>query len=551
MPILVLEPQGIAVQGCGMRRRPLIMLGLLALLRPVRARAQDVQDRGGVGAPPTPIRPTLILTASDLQELPGALLRRPEAGWPAVPLDLPVIDPGDISPEAAMLRLLAAQGRAGGLAGVVYDNRDRGHSSLPEGLFPQITRLAYGRDLRSERLDMGLALPVLLPAPSILAPVIGNSSTAVTTGAAARSLPRLAMTTTGGPVRAWEAWAGNQTWVYPEHRDHDDEDLLPANWPYMLISQGSSYSDRPLMRAVALILAALPADTRAAAEAQGLIGPVVQMIFRRAQVRNRAAYLSGVAHPTVFEGGALNTAAMVARAVELRPEALPPLVRLMVLTEDFVAGAGLAGRSERLFDTPSAIARIWRSTAFRREMRVTTAATAAGGGVQRYHWVLLRGDPAGVRITPEGSRDESARISIDWQEARPILRGQPRTSGRVDVGVFAETAGGMLSAPAFVSVSFPLHEARIYGPDGTGGMRLVSVDYDAVGRGRAFDPMLHWSAPWRDTFTYTPEGSLVSVLRTGSDGVVVQLDAQGRRADGRAPAYEMGGTPQAPVLLQP
>ncbi len=534
-----------------MRRRSLITLGMLALWRPARGRAQG-------GSPPA----ALTLTGDDLQETPEALWRRPDLAWPAVPPDLPVIDPDDVSPEAAALRRLVAQGRAGGLAGVVYDNRDRGHSSLPENRFPQITRLAYGPDLRARRLDLGLALPVLLPAPPILAPVIGNSSTAITAGAAPRSLPRLAMTTPGGPMRAWTAWAGNQTWVYPEHRDHDDEDLFPANWPYMLISQGSSYTDRPFLRATGLILAALPAATRAAAAEQGLIGPVVQMIFRRAQVRDRSAYLSGAAHPTVFDGTRLNVAAMVARAAELRPDALPPLVRLAVPDEEFGDSAGLGARSERLFDTPSAIARIWRGPAFRREMRVTAAPTGAAGGppVQRYLWVLLRGDPAAVRITPEGPRDETARISIDWQEARPVARGQPRTSARVDVGVFAETVGaetagaeaggGMISAPAFVSVSFPLHEARVYGPDGTGGMRLVSVDYDAAGGGRRLDPVLHWSAPWRDAFSYAPDGSLAGVLRTGTDGTVLRLDAQGRRADGSLPAYDIGGTPQVPVLQQ-
>jgi hypothetical protein len=576
------------MQDGSMRRRGLIMLGMLALLRPLRGRAQGGAPEGDSGASPVlplplPAPLVLTLTAADLLEVPAALLRRPDAAWPEVPPDLPVIDPGDVTPEAALLRRLVARGAgqgeaggAGGLAGVVYDNRDRGHSSLPAGLFPQITRLAYGPDLRARRLDMGLALPVLLPAPPtlgtpnlgtpdpdpVLAPVIGNSSTAVKAGAAPRSLPRLAMTQPGGAMRAWTAWAANQTWVYPEHRDHDAEDLFPANWPYMLISQGSSYTDQPHLRAVAMILAALPAATRAAAAAQGLIGPVVQMVFRRAQVRDRAAYLSGAAHPTVFDGKTLNVAAMVARAAELQPDALPPLVRLAVLAEDFADAAGLAGQSERLFDTPSALARVWRGPAFRREMRVTAATTlATAAEVQRYLWVLLRGDPARVRITPEGPRDATARITVDWQEARPIARalasGPPRTSGRVDVGVFAETAAGTISAPAFVSVSFALHEARVYGPasgdpasgETGGGMRLVSVDYDAAGRGRAFDPMLHWSAPWRDAFTYAPDGSLAGVLRTGTDGTGMRMDAQGRRADGRAPVHVLGGTPEAPVLL--
>jgi hypothetical protein len=120
------------------------------------------------------------------------------------------------------------------------------------------------------------------------------------------------------------------------------------------------------------------------------------------------------------------------------------------------------------------------------------------------------------------------------------------------VGVFAETAGGMISAPAFLSVSFPLHEARVYGPpEGSdGARRLLSVDYDAMGRGRAFDPLLHWSAPWRDTFRYAPDGTLAGVQRSGTDGTTQELDAQGRRADGSLPLYEVDGTGGAPVLRQ-
>jgi hypothetical protein len=170
--------------------------------------------------------------------------------------------------------------------------------------------------------------------------------------------------------------------------------------------------------------------------------------------------------------------------------------------------------------------------------------------VRRWHWALLRGDPARVRITPEGPRGETARLGFDWQEARPVAPGQPRTSGRIDVGVFAETEGGLLSAPAFVSVSFPLHEMRVYAPDGQGGQRLAWVDYDAVARGRAFDPLLHWSAPWRDEVLYAPDGSRAGLLRNLPDGTAARLDAEGRDAEGRIPVYEMGGTPEQPVLVR-
>jgi hypothetical protein len=517
-----------------MHRRLLLALPALAALLPRRLRAEGEAPR-------------LTLTAGDLEQVPPALALRPGVTLPPVPPGLPPIDPADQSPEAGLLRRGVAQGRAAGLSGVIYDNRDRGHAALPEGLFPPLTRLDYGAGLAG-RADYGLALPILLPAP-----VIGNSSTAVTAGPAPRSLPRLAMTQPGGPARAFAAYAGNQTYVYPEHRDHDAADLFPANWPYMLISQGSSRSDRPLLRAAGLILGALPPAVRAAAEAQGLIGPTVQMLFRRGQVRGvAAAYLTGAAHPSVFDGAALNPVAMMQLAARMRPDQLPPMVRLTVADEDFAASAGLAGLSERLFDTPSAIARVWRGPAFRRE--ITLSATPAGGAaaVARWHWVLLRGDPSRVRVEPLGGGGR-ARIAIDWHDAAALaVPGRPARAGlRVDVGVIAGLADGQFSAPAMLSVSFPRHEARDYGPGPDGAMRLRSVDHDAAGRGQDFDPLLHWSAPWRDEMLWSAEGQLSGWQRraTAPAGAAAagRYDAAGNR-DGRPVEYEMSGPPAQPVL---
>jgi hypothetical protein len=537
MPLAV---PGKPVQHPEMRRRLLLALPIFAVLRVWPARAQ--------AAPPR-----LMLSAGDLLSDPPGLSLRPGVPLPSAPPDLPPIDPDDRSPESGMLRRAVAQGRAAGLAGVIYDNRDRNHSALPADLFPPMTRLQYAADLRAQGLDYGLAVPILLPAPVAPAPVIGNSSTAITSGPAPRSLPRAAMTTPGGPQRAFAAYAGNQIYVYPEHRDHDAADRFPANWPYMLISQGSSRSDRPLLRAAGLILGALPPAVRAAAEAQGLIGPTVQMLFRRGNVRgNVAAYLTGAAHPTVFDGQALNPVAMMQLAGLMTAEDLPPLVRLSVLSEDFGPSAGLAGLSERLFDTPSAIARIWRGQAFRREITLSTALTDPAG-IARWHWVLLRGDPARVRIMPLAA-GASARIELDWHDpgapaaaaaGQTVRRGQ-----RIDIGVFAETAGGQISAPAMVSVSLPLHEDRIYGPGPDGRMRLLSVDHDALGRGSAFDPLLYRSAPWRDDMIWAPDGRLAGWRRTATTEAGAAAagiyDAEGNR-DGQ-PVVLDPGEPRRPVL---
>ena len=497
------------------------------------------------GSPPAEAAP-FVLPADgfDLDPVTGALALRPGL-LPAPNSARPVVSPSDGSAAAGLLRRLHARGMAAGLAGVLYDNRDRGHSAMPPGAFPQTRRIVYPPAMVAADADYGLAGRFRFPAI-----VIGNSSTAITSGLGRRSLPRLAMTGAGNAARAAADYGANAVYVYPEHRDHDAVDLFPALWPYMIVSQGSSGSDRPFLRTAALIVAAFRPDTRARLEAEGLVAPTVQMVLRRAQVgvRTRADYLSGRAHPSAFSSRALAPAAMVSLAQSLAPDAIPPMVRLRVMAEDFGDGAGLAGLSERLFDTPGAIARLWRSPAWSRSMTVSAAETTdPNGRALRFDWRVLRGDPAHVRITPLDPQGTRARITVEWQDPRPApagfaAPGAPPLSARVDIGVFASN-GINDSAPAFVSIDFPAHQLRRYGPGPETVPRLEAVDYDARGRDAAFDPVLWWSAPWRDVYRYDAAGALAGWTRIAtqpteaSAAAAGSYDAAGRRADGRAVRY--------------
>ena len=482
-----------------------------------------------------PLAGWVTIGLDDLERGPeGTLIAPVDLAGTAAELGAPVGGRVDEEAAAYLSRLLAA-GTAAGPAGLLYDNRDRGHSSLDRDAFPGLSRVLYASDLRERHLDLGLGGQILFTAPTF-----GNSSTAITAGLSRRSLPRLAMTDPGGPLRAFATYASDHVYVYPEHRDHDAVDLYPANWPYMLISQGSSGSDRPILRALGLILSALPPETRARLDALNLLAPTVQMVFRRAQtgVRSRAGYLSPDAHPTVFDAGAVAPARMMALAQSLRPEDIPPMVRLAVEDESFADAAGLARLSERLFDTPSAIARIWRAPAFEQTMTLSAGATTdPNGRPLRFEWVLLRGDPGRVRIEPLDATGTRARLVVDWHDRRPLSPRNARLGDRVDIGVFADN-GVHLSAPAFVSISFPTHQLRRYEPGPDGGMELGAIDYDALGRDAAFDPLLHWSAPWRD-------------MRR-ADGTWVRITAEGTEpleGDGSGLGYELVRTRNAPPVL--
>lgn len=527
-------------------RLALILACLLPRLAPPARAETALRPRPAAdsAAKPQPVGPVLEVTPAAVQSDPvtGRLVLQPGA-LPPPAAGLPVVNPGNQSPEAGFLRHLVATGQAAGLAGVVYDNRDRGHSRLPPEMFPALTRTAYDAAYREGNLDFGPAGAFRFPAITF-----GNSSTAIVSGPAPRSLVRFAMTTAGQPWRAWDDYDANAIYIYPDHHDHDAVDLYPANWPYTITSQGSSGSDKPFLRAVAMILAGFRPDTRARLEAEGLVAPAVQMVFRRAQagVKTPADYLSGAANPSVFAAAAIDLPSMISLANAIGPDQIPPLVRLSVDSEDFSDKAGLLGLSERLFTTPSAIARLWRGPEWQRQMVVSAIQTVdPNNHPLQFHWVLLRGDPARVTITPLDAAGNRARLSFDWQEPRPAPAGLGTTgpgplSDRIDIGVFADN-GTWLSAPAFVSVELPGQQIRRYeaGPDGA--MRLAETDYDGNLRHAVYDPLLWWSASWRDLYHYDAQGRLTGWTRvaTRPDGPPTQdFAADGTTAKGLRVRYE-------------
>ncbi|MDV7145549.1 hypothetical protein R3X27_22920 [Tropicimonas sp. TH_r6] len=472
-----------------------------------------------------------------------------KGAWFASGLTLPDPDPAlpalgpNVPPEVArQLTPRIARGEAQGFSGVLYDNRDRAHSALAPGWFPRLARLSYGPELKTKGADYGLAGGLVFPAV-----VFGNSSTAVTGGPIARSLPRLAMTSGHGPAASARLYRNNHLYVYPEHNDHDASDRFPANWPYMVISQGSSYTDRVFLEAIGATLAAFPPETFELMRKRKLVAPTVQMILRRnlAGVRRTEDYLSAAAHPVVMRGKDIRAGLMVAQAAALSADAVPPVTRLSMLEDGFRSTAGLAGQSEVLFDTPQALARIWRGPEARREMVVSTVGTVDPNGRDlTFSWHLIQGDPARVQIEPLDAAGRTARLRIDWHDPWETTAMQdtrepgPRQLSRVDIAVFADN-GVNLSAPSFISVDFPEHQTRRYAPGPDGQDRLVSVDYDALGRKAPYDPLLFWSAPWTDTALYSADGALTGWERQHGDGREERVEL----GTGRYTIEDSGGQP--------
>lgn len=512
----------------------LLALAGVAMAQATATADQMAQARGGV----------VLLTPDNIRPASPGGRRLARIGF-TEPAAM-VLGPQKNETAHQMLRRLVSQGLAAGNHGDLYENRDRGHARFSPEAYPQLTHVLYDDRLREQGLDHGLPLRMLFDAP-----VIGNASLALTSGPAWRSLPRLALTMNSGAGvhRLYQNYLSGQIHVFPEHHDHDLDrgDLLPANTPYMLISQGSSGSDLPHLEALAMILAAFRPETKAALREAGLVAPTVQMVYRRARtgVRSRAAYLSGAAHPSVFRAGDIDLARMVGLANSIAPDEVPPLVRLNVL-EETGAKEGIdyfgEGLSEVLFDTPSAIARIWRSRAGRRSMVVTAADTRdPNGRVLTFDWVVLRGDPGRVRITPLIPDGRYAHIEVDWQDARAAPGAPDILSRRIDIGVFANN-GIHDSAPAFISILLPRHENRVYEAGPGGEPRSVSINRARV-EAVYTDPELFPDMPWRDDYRYDATGQPVGWTRH-RPGQVTEYDATGLRIQSR-------GGQNGPVVTAP
>ncbi len=451
-----------------------------------------------------------------------------------------------------LVRQWQKEGTAAGLHGILYDNHDRDHSNLPVGQFPQLTAVEYSDQAKEQVVDHGLQLKLLLNQPTF-----GNSSTAMTAGPFWRSQTRMAQVNGRSVAVQYFQYVNNHLYFYPEHRDYDpgrngkDDgygDVYPANTPYVITSQGSSGSDQPFLHAVACTLAAFQPATREKLIESRLLMPTVQMVFRRSYkpVANDADYLTGKAHPPVFQGEQLDVERMVRLAHEIEPAEIPPMIQLQVVQED-QPRVGVdyfeAGPSETLFNTPAAIGRVYRTTARERRM-VVTAATSydANDRPLAFHWAVLQGRPDDVRIQPLKDDGSLVEIRVRWHERFPIAEGSKMETNRIDVGAFAHN-GVHYSAPGLVSVLCLDSEQRKY--DDAGRIQSIAYRSQAAG-GNYADPAVHTPRDWRDEYHYDDTGRSTGWTRirgdtreefTAGGDLVVERDPLGRPAKVRKVTY--------------
>lgn len=547
--------------------------GDLASLRDL-PRFDEILERAADAAPfsnhPPPPTPSPVKQG-------WAWVTEDNTGWDGRALILrSLFDLGDLEPRGRSIRgespahdqvrSWLEAGRAAGNAGTLYDNRDRGHSSIDAASFAGLTPIRYGAEAKWRDLDFGIQLSFFYNAV-----VLGNASIAMTGAPQWRSMARRAYVDPRAMRVLYAQYRGNQLYVYPEHEDHDPGhngkpdgygDVFCANTPYVVISQGSSRSDRPFLSALALTLAAFRPDVKEALTRQGLLMPTLQMVLRSSlrSVTNEAAYLAPSAHPTVFDGKQLAPLRMVRKAQEMTPDRLPPLAVIDVVEEDqgrpgvdyFHATSG-----EALWTTPHAVARVVRSMAYQRRLVVSARqSTDPNDRPLTYQWVVLRGNRRTIEINPVREDQSVVELVIPYHPRAPVKEGAALASNRVDIGLFVHN-GVYYSAPAFVCLFYLDNEDRTYDEEG----RIQSVQYaGGNSEGNYVDPMIDIPKDWRDAYHYDADGTLQGWTRTLA-GRAVDFDPQGRaivrrddqeRAAESRPVHYLAGTgeDQMPVLIQ-
>lgn len=415
--------------------------------------------------------------------------------------------------EAALLKKWWQDGTAAGHVGDFYDNRDRGHSELDIRCWPQLKKLVYTPEQLASRSDWA-GQHTLLPFVTF-----GNSSTSAGVANGGSNV-RMYYDNPRGLTFLYLQYISNNLYMYPEHVDYNPGhngvgggfgDLYPTNTPYLITSQGSSGTDQPFMKAVCATLAALRPEVKKTLVQRGMLMPTIQMIFRTCnkQLDKPEDYLTGKAHPTVFDGSKVDALKMVEMAHAITMADIPPMVLMKVLGEDEPVNGkdffDAAGRTEKLADTPCVIARIWRGMAGKRTMKVSAAGSSdVNNRPLKFDWVVLHGDPKTVWIKTQDD-GKTAEITFSYPYRRPITDGSAMESNRVDIGVFAYN-GAYYSAPAFITFCSLDDESRTYDPDG----RLVEIGY-AMGHTRL---QVSWQTLF-DQLKKAPDHPAFKLLREG------------------------------------
>ena len=509
----------------GLGSAELAALAADPLFAPLAAdpRSRRASPRSRPAPPPRPAPPVPApvaggaapVAAANTAWNPATERLEPRFAFPPAPA-APVLPARPKRAALDILREHARRGRAAGNHGDLYDNRDRGHSTpRPGGAIRSSRFVAYAPAARAADLDYGLNDRLLFGRPTF-----GNSSTAIT------ARPALAQPAAAGADprrrhRAAPALAERQprtsststprTGTSATSAATSSRPTPPTSWS----AAAPRARTQPFLEAVALILAAFRPDTKARLVEENLVVPTVQMVFRRSPAERALAR------------GLLQRRRAPGRLRRLRDQRRPhgqprQLDRSPTPSRRRCASAcsrrssaprastiSAQGLSEQLFDTPAAIARIWRSKAGRRTMLVSAEDTRdPNGRPLDLPLAPAAGRPREGARSSRSTAARRARITLDWHDPFPIseedpLTDRPRRHRRLRQQRRARQRPGdpQLVLPARRD---PHLRAR---PRRRAAHRRDRPRRPGQAAKAYPDPMLVARADWRDDFAYAPDGT--------------------------------------------
>lgn len=398
-------------------------------------------------------------------------------------------------PGCPYLEQLGQQGQAAGNKGDYYLNADSRHTDIDSYELAQVQRVANWTYLATDPTKV----------------IIGNGSANIDTiGAPGFTRYRFLGDPIGAATGYDEYLHGNTYW-FPAIGDYRLTDTLHAMAPFINTTVGVSGSEMDEMEKYFLTSGIFQPATKAKLIATGMLMPTMEMISRRTRVASDAEYLSAKAHPTAFDDSD-NVLAMMQMANAITPDTIPPMVQIKALDDNYteVAGKDFFDNNpvQRLFDTPVSIARIWRGFGYHKHIRVTAAgSTDLKNRPLNYHWFIVRGDPAKVKLTPVSGDPAAIDIDLDYHpealytDSSPGNLGKQLLSSLVVIGCAVDN-GIYYSAPAFVtSYTFP-GEIRRYNAT---THQIEEVDYQV----RQPIDKLSFDRLWtRDVFVYDSNRTL-------------------------------------------
>jgi hypothetical protein len=337
-------------------------------------------------------------------------------------------------------RLKLVQDGVGGNVGDLYVNRDGFHS--PNGRealdaflaeYPGLTCVMLDQEGRSRGMDLDF------PNSLYPYPVFGNCSRARVGDDYWRSLPRALMTSESVRLKTMRRlYLSNQIWVFPSNADTapvgTNGDVFASISPYWLTTAGRSWSDLPYLRAALEASRSLPAETKKAAVAKGLLAPTIQVLIRKSLkgVENEGDYLTSKAHPTALPPDGLDLERLKASAAAMKPSAIPPLAVVSV-------------KPRPISDEP-----IWPELTYAtgfawayvlRAEEPVRSFTISAKGAGDYMFSIVHDDLGAAKLDRIGY--DSAVLTIDKTRLTP--------TNRVDLAVFGRSSGTGWGAPSYVS----------------------------------------------------------------------------------------------------